>query len=389
MRRLLFAHDDHIHIDSSKDPVSYNYTRHLVDRYRYLADSITFAVRCEANQLIQWHDDAQIACIPEMKHGRKLVRYFDAKTRVERLVSEHDLVVARLPSLIGSWALRASWRFRKPVLVEFVGCPWDALSNHSIKGKLVAPLFFLKNRWLMRRCAHSIYVTERFLQTRYPTEGASICCSNVEARLSSMERMRSRKARLQGIGTSGRVVLGTVANIDVPYKAQDLVIRAVAELASISRNSFVYRLIGPGDSARLRHLAEGLGVSDCIDFVGAVGRETIPEILDDIDIYIQPSLQEGLPRAMIEAMARGCVAIGSKTGGIPELLPPSWVTPRGDWRAIARLLRRLGERDLVAASQRNWKKASEYQLDILTERRQRFYDQFLADHNLQPVTNSL
>ena len=41
---------------------------------------------------------------------------------------------------------------------------------------------------------------------------------------------------------------------------------------------------------------------------------------DNIDVFIMPSLQEGLPRSMVEAMSRGCNVIGSRVGGIPELL---------------------------------------------------------------------
>ncbi|MDP0919734.1 hypothetical protein Q6272_32330, partial [Klebsiella pneumoniae] len=77
------------------------------------------------------------------------------------LVNESDIVVARLPSLIGSWALRSAWKQDKPVLVEMVGCPWDALWNHSLKGKIVAPWFWAKNRRLLRRSRHTVYVTER------------------------------------------------------------------------------------------------------------------------------------------------------------------------------------------------------------------------------------
>jgi glycosyltransferase involved in cell wall biosynthesis len=382
MRSLLFAHDDRITIDDAGKPISYNYTRHLIDRYRYLADSVTFAVRCDEVQPVHWYEDATIVCIPEMKHGRSLARFGAARRAVEGLVASHELVVARLPSLIGSWALRAAWQTDKPVLVEFVGCPWDALWNHSLKGKLAAPYFRLKNQRLMGRVSHAFYVTEAFLQERYPCPGSTLACSNVEVTLASEAALASRQRRLNRL--TPPIVLGTTANLEVPYKGHDLVIRALAALGD-DRGQFTYRLIGPGDPSRLRRLATELGVLDRLEFIGAVDREDLPAVLDGVDIYVQPSRQEGLPRALIEAMARGCVAIGARTGGIPELLADEWLVDSGDWQGIADLLKGLVHRDFASAAQRNWQKASEFQLEALAAKRGAFYDRFLADHGLEPA----
>lgn len=381
-RHILFAHDDKVSIDDQGQPVSHNYTRKLVDRYRYLADHVTFAIRGNAPNPVAWFEDATIVCLPDMKHGRNMVKASAARRRISELVATHDIVVARLPSLIGSWALKSAWTLNKPVLVEFVGCPWDALWNHSLKGKLVAPYFRSKNRRLMRRVTHAVYVTEDFLQRRYPSPGAQIACANVEAEMAPQTLLERRLARLEDLLQGARpIVLGTVANLDVPYKGHDLVIRALASLGG-ARAQFVYRLIGPGDPARLKQLAVELGVSAQIDIAGPCSREDIPAALDGIDIYLQPSLQEGLPRAVIEAMARGCVVIGARTGGIPELLSDPWVVDRGDWTGIAALLRNIDRLPLLEASTRNHAKACEFRMEDLNAKRQAFYDRFLADHGL-------
>lgn len=385
-RKLLFAHDDWIAFDELGLPTSNNYTRHLVDRYRYLADRVTFAVRCNATTRIAWFEDAAISCIPDMKHGRNLARYLLARRSVRELVESHDIVVARLPSLIGSWALRTAWKTRKPVLVEMVGCPWDALWNHSLKGKILAPWFWAKNRRLLRLATHTVYVTERFLQERYPAQGRSVGCSNVEVvRASDVEV----SARLQGVSALSEaqpIILATIANLDVPYKGHDLVLRALAAVEDGSP-SFVYRMIGPGDSGRLAGIARSLGVSHRIEFTGAVPKSEIPKTLDQIDVYVHPSRQEGLPRALLEAMSRGCVAIGTRTGGIPELLDAPWLVPKNDWSSIARLLEGLLRHDLESAVRANIETASRYRMDLLEKRRQKFYDSFLSDHRLEPSSS--
>lgn len=384
-QRLLFAHDDWISFDEAGRPASHNYTRHLVDRYRYLADEVTFGVRCSCATRVHWFEDAEIACIPDMKHGRNLVRYGSARRAVCDLVASHDVVVARLPSLIGSWALRAAWKTKKPVLVEMVGCPWDALWNHSRTGQLVAPWFWAKNRRLLREATHTIYVTEQFLQKRYPTPGASVACSNVEVVMASEQQLANRLQRLENLTGNQPIVLGTIANLDVPYKGHDLVLRALASLPEGSLR-FIYRMVGPGEPTRLLELVRSLGIEHCVEFFGSVPRKNIPATLDQIDLYLQPSRQEGLPRALLEAMSRGCVAIGARTGGIPELIEAPWLVPRNDWRSIASLLSRLPELDLGRAARDNVETASRYQLDRLEARRRQFYDKFLADHGLEPRT---
>lgn len=71
------------------------------------------------------------------------------------------------------------------------------------------------------------------------------------------------------------------------------------------------------------------GVADRVVFKGQMKHQQVLEWIDSLDIYIQPSMQEGLPRALIEAMSRACPAIGSSTGGIPELLPSDAILKEG------------------------------------------------------------
>ena len=65
--------------------------------------------------------------------------------------------------------------------------------------------------------------------------------------------------------------------------------------------------------------------------------------LDDIDIYVQPSFQEGLPRALVEAMSGGRPAFASTTGGIPELLPADCLHCPGDAARLGASIARAAE----------------------------------------------
>jgi glycosyltransferase involved in cell wall biosynthesis len=97
--------------------------------------------------------------------------------------------------------------------------------------------------------------------------------------------------------------------------------------------------------------------------------------LDRADLFVHPSRAEGLPRAVIEAMARGLPCVASRAGGIPELLSAEDTVPAGDARALARKIAEVA-RDPARLSRmaaRNWARAQQYREDVLAKRRAQFY----------------
>src|SRR6202042_2877537 len=81
------------------------------------------------------------------------------------------------------------------------------------------------------------------------------------------------------------------------------------------------------------------GIEAQVEFVGSVtAGEPVRHELDQADLFILPSRAEGVPRAMLEAMARGLPCIGSSIGGIPELLHKEDLVPADDPAALAKVI---------------------------------------------------
>lgn len=76
---------------------------------------------------------------------------------------------------------------------------------------------------------------------------------------------------------------------------------------------------GPEDHM-LRTLAEKSGLSGRVEFYGPASLEKIPELLARSDVFVRPSLSEGLGTAFLEAMACAVPVIGTAVGGIPDFL---------------------------------------------------------------------
>ena len=97
-------------------------------------------------------------------------------------------------------------------------------------------------------------------------------------------------------------------------------------------------LIGDGKFREpLESLAGELHVAERVTWLGQLpAGEAIRRELDEADLFVLPSRTEGLPRAVVEAMARGLPCIASRVGGIPELLADENLIAAGDVAALTR-----------------------------------------------------
>jgi phosphatidylinositol alpha-1,6-mannosyltransferase len=153
-----------------------------------------------------------------------------------------------------------------------------------------------------------------------------------------------------------------VGTHDQLYKGHDDLIRALALL--VARGPDLHLdLMGDGrHHDTLRQLARALRVEDRVTFHGRVNaREDLRQLLDEADLFCMPSRTEGLPRALIEAMARGVPAIGTAVGGILELIEPRFCTRPSDPEALAELIATFadGTVDVALVSREVWRRAQQ------------------------------
>ena len=295
---------------------------------------------------------------------------------IDQLVREVDVCVAHVPCALSNEVISYCKKIGKPYMTVVCGCPWDALWNYDWRGKLLAPWAFLKLRRIQKDSSFSIYVTNEFLQRRYPTNGRSIGCSNVNISTGLNEVLEHRLENIKKHQQEGRVLkIGTAAAMNVTYKGQEYVIRALSRLKS-ENVDFEYHLIGSGNPERLRGIAAKGGVSDRVFFHGSLPHSKVLDFMDEMDIYVQPSKQEGLPRSAIEAMSRGCLCVGSRIAGIPELLEPQFLFGKGNVNELAAILKGISYDSLVDQAKRNFNKAKEYDCDLLNHRRSQFIEEF-------------
>lgn len=332
-------------------------------------------------------------CVPDF-HGpwQCFKRYPAVRAAIRAAAPARGAVILRVGSHVANILERTLHEKNYPYALEVVGDPYEVFAP----GVVHHPLrFFFRwhfARHLRRQCLRATgvaYVTKRALQERYPAQFMSMSISDVDlpdeavsgrvfsTYYSSIELEPGHMSNVvRKPKEKGPYHLVTVGSLEQLYKGVDVLIEAVERCVRAGLDLTVVVVGGGKYRAALMAQAERAGISSRIQFEGQItSGEPVRRILDTADLFVLPSRTEGLPRVLIEAMARGLPCIGSAVGGIPELLDASELVPAGDPSKLAAKIQEvlLDPVRLEAMSLRNLVGAREFCVSVLAERRRRFY----------------
>ncbi|GAB3025430.1 hypothetical protein GCM10027051_32700 [Niabella terrae] len=280
----------------------------------------------------------------------------------------------RLPGAIGNMLAKVLQSAEVSYSVELVGDPFEVFNTQQT---YISKFLAVKTRWELRKVvknAHSIaYVTERYLQRQYPFEnGFTINYSSIEL---SSKFLRNE----QKIFCSPVLSLIGVGSLEFPYKGVSFLLEA---LSVLNKDQIDFSLTWIGGGKLLEKYIQDtreLGITDKINFLGTVPNEEICTFFELNNIFVMPSLTEGLPRAMIEAMASRLICVGSNVGGIPELLNENCLFESGDVNAIVEKLYEIIDKfeEFKKYSDINYMKSKNFLPELLRERRNTFYSSII------------
>jgi glycosyltransferase involved in cell wall biosynthesis len=133
----------------------------------------------------------------------------------------------------------------------------------------------------------------------------------------------------------GAILLGTVGRLR-PQKGIEVLIQAMPAVLQAVPG---VRLLVIGDGPQrpeLEALAVGLKVQQAVDFLGE--RTDVPDLLAGLDLYVHPAYFEGMPNAVMEAMAAGLPVVATDVDGARELITSGetgWLVPPGKPETLA------------------------------------------------------
>ena len=372
---VVFIHDGNIGRYNGKIYSSI-YNNEIVNRYKVIDNNVIFITRKETIQEDNLNHYNELTCknfecvvLENFKSFFKLKQYFQAKKTVKKYVKENEYIVCRLPSNLGNMGVKYAKKYNKKYLVEVVGCQWDSLRNHSIIGKVIAPIEYLKQKVNVKGAENVLYVTEKFLQGRYKNKKKSEVCSDVRIKIDD-GILEKRKKKIDSM--KSQISIGTIGNRDMKYKGFDVVIKSLAQL---NKDKIVYKyyILGSGSKNWIKKVISKYKASEYVVLQDFIPHEEIPIWLDNIDIYIQPSRTEGMPRALIEAMSRACPCIGSNVGGIPELLDNNYIFKKNNYKELKNLIEKFTKDRMKNEAEYNLGQVEKFEQSQLDSKRNDFF----------------
>jgi sugar transferase (PEP-CTERM/EpsH1 system associated) len=329
--------------------------------------------------------------------------YSEFRSRLSKLDVE---VVALHRSRVGVWRLRWALlrlcRRLRPTIVHsrnqsgldallparLAGVPCAVHGEHgwdvdNIAGRKWKPA-------LLRRLHAPLvdrYVTvskdlERFLVERIGIAPGRITqiYNGVDVERFSPPVVRSRALLPREFQGDDRILIGTVGRVQ-PVKDHATLVRAFATLVGRRpdlRDRLRLAIVGDGPLWEdLRTLAGSLGIDSLTWLPGSL--DSVPDVLRALDVFVLPSLNEGISNTILEAMATGLPVIATNVGGNVELIEDGVcgrLFPARDVGTLARLLERYTEEALREAHGRAARRLAveRYSLKAMVDRYEEVYD---------------
>lgn len=372
---VLFVHDHRLRKVKNDFFTTGGFSDSITSRYTSVFEKMTLMCRASQNNNIVGcskieNSKVEISPIYENKliPKKKLIK------KIENEIEKADRVIVRMPSILGIYAAKTSIKKGKKLMVEVVGSAFGSYWYKSLFGKFVSIPLELINKSIIKKADYVVYVSEDYLQKEYPNDKNTLGCSDValDKRTESVLDFRNKKIKEM---SNNKFILGTLSQIDQKYKGHKNVFEAISILKD-KGIEIEYRLAGGGSKSYLLKLAKKYKIEENIIFCGQIKHDDINEWIDELDIYIQPSLTEGIPRSVIEAIYRGCPTIVSNAGGMYELIEKKYTFKKGNTNDLVKTLQKINKKNLEEMSQRNYDYSSKFDLFNIIDKRRKFLERF-------------
>lgn len=307
--------------------------------------------------------------------------YMKKSKIIKKAVRESDSISVKMPLPMSIIACHYALKYKKPFVIESGADGFTSLWHHggSIKYKLLAVPVDLIVKYYHKKAKYIAYVSNFFLQNKYPSKAKQIGCSDAIVYNPGIEILEKRIDKTKN--HKGAYVLGLVGASQIEYRGHDRLIKAAKVLIDQGYDLQIEFLGGGTADEKRIQLAKKLGIEKRIKFCGRRPHTDVLEWLDHIDVLVMPTSVEGIGRSIIEAMSRGCPVIGTLETGIKEQIASDCLVHVNDVDSLADTIKRIisSTEYSCICSYENYYRAFKYNGNFTNRIRIDFYNEFYKE----------
>ena len=280
-----------------------------------------------------------------------------------------DIVICKIPDLIGTAGVIGSWLSRKPTVLQVVGDWLEVTQTLKINVLVKMSISFLVRFLLILTCSLSNAIITESFKIR-----GSLMRLGINARKISVTPESSiDNAFFQAPRKTSKCACKTILYVGrlSPEKCVSILIKAVQLLKKMHGHQKRFKLVILGDGKlkdALKREVKEYGLNGMVEFKGFVPHGEVIDHLNNCHLLVLPSLSEGRGKVLLEAMAAAKPVVATNVGGIPEIVKDGvnglLVRPN-DPSALAEALHKLlkDESSSIKLGEEGRRRAEKYKLE--------------------------
>ncbi len=372
----LIRYNGHVYAESLMDSMFWQKYLNVFDRLYVLARMKVY----EGEDLKQWivsdYKGVHFLPLPDYRGPKGyLLNYIKLCRCVKNYaLSSRNITCAiiRSPSPSGYRFLKYWKKTGRPYGMEITSNLSDSYYySTGLLHSVIYKRLHIQTKRYAREASGVAYVTKKVLQKIYPADGIQESYSSLDL----PQRLFYRRPALKK--KKDEYVLIHVSTLALDVKGNEEFFQVQKKLMD---QGYQVRSVVVG-GGRLRgyyeQRAEELGLYEHTRFTGHIsGKDDLMKELRKADIFLFPTLSEGLPRTVIEAMANSLPCVSSDIPSLRELLERQWLCAPGNVDGLAEKVKKLIDHVELynETAGRNYHAAGDYEYSVLNERRSRFYE---------------
>ena len=310
-----------------------------------------------------------------------LKNYFVNKKLIREYIEKFECAIFRVPGVVANTVQPVFAKTNRPYAIEVVVDPWEYFAKGTVKGFTRPIVRYWWTKSLKRMCLDAVgvsYVTDSYLQKKYPCKALKTQDGKYfTSSYSSVELPDNLFKEPKIAEKKNHYIISHVANAFSSYGKGHLTLMKAAKSVADAGYDIEVWFIGDGIlRSAFEQFAKDLGIADRVVFCGRLPNgDKVREKIRESDLFVFPTMAEGLPRVVLEAMAEGLPVLSSPVCGIPEILPRERLVDYDDYQGYAKaIIQLINNPELMTEqSKRNIEVSKRYKSSILNKKREEFY----------------